>query len=254
MNLSHSGNLGDIVYSLPTVIALQRQSNSEVNLYLKTFAQAAYYIGAFHPYGNYKMTDDAAEYMIPLLQEQSYIKKIDIWTNQKIDYALDSFRTINGLDLSRGYLARWYFYTFSVTFDLSRPWLFVEKSNKDLGIVVNRSFRYRNLGIDYKFLSDYSSVHFVGLEEEYVVCRKEIPKLEWIQTKNALELAEVIASAKLFIGNQSFPFAIAEGLKAPRVLEVCPWSPNIIPHGDNAWDAYFQALFEVNVENFMSAV
>jgi hypothetical protein len=49
------------------------------------------------------------------------------------------------------------------------------------------------------------------------------------------ELAQLIAGSKLFIGNQSFPFALAEAMKCPRVLEVCPICPNCIPQSDNGY-------------------
>ena len=40
----------------------------------------------------------------------------------------------------------------------------------------------------------------------------------------------------LFIGNQSFGYACAEAMKVkPRVLEVCSWAANVIPHGEEAY-------------------
>jgi ADP-heptose:LPS heptosyltransferase len=51
-------------------------------------------------------------------------------------------------------------------------------------------------------------------------------------------MAECIASCKFFIGNQSSPFAVAEQLKVPRIVEVYPQAPNVIPTGGLAYDAY----------------
>jgi ADP-heptose:LPS heptosyltransferase len=64
-------------------------------------------------------------------------------------------------------------------------------------------------------------------------------------------MARVIRSARFFIGNQSFPFALAEALKVPRILEVCPQTPDVIPTGDHIGAAYFQQNFEVLVRRFM---
>jgi hypothetical protein len=41
-------------------------------------------------------------------------------------------------------------------------------------------------------------------------------------------MAQIIKSCKLFIGNQSSSFAIAEQMKTPRALELFSGSPNVI--------------------------
>ena len=40
-----------------------------------------------------------------------------------------------------------------------------------------------------------------------------------------------ILNSDVYIGNQSFFFSIAEGLKVKRLLEVCEICPNVIPNG-----------------------
>jgi hypothetical protein len=53
----------------------------------------------------------------------------------------------------------------------------------------------------------------------------------------------VIAGSRLFVGNQSCPAAIAEGLKRPMILEVYPALPNCCferPDRINAWDGAIQ--------------
>ena len=52
-------------------------------------------------------------------------------------------------------------------------------------------------------------------------------------TKNFLEVAQLIAGSKLFIGNQSAPYAVAEGLKHNSILEVTLPSPDCIYERDN---------------------
>jgi hypothetical protein len=44
-----------------------------------------------------------------------------------------------------------------------------------------------------------------------------------------------IRGSKLFVGNQSFPYSLAEAMKHPRVLEVCPICPNCCPQGPNGY-------------------
>jgi hypothetical protein len=65
-------------------------------------------------------------------------------------------------------------------------------------------------------------------------------------------MATLINSCKLFIGNQSFPFSIAEGLKVNRLLEVYHLSPNVIVEGKGAQDFLYQPQFEKTVEQLIS--
>jgi hypothetical protein len=65
-------------------------------------------------------------------------------------------------------------------------------------------------------------------------------------------MASIISGSKFFIGNQSFPFSIAEGLKAKRVLEVYYRAPNIIVEGANGFDFCYQPQFEKIVANLFN--
>jgi ADP-heptose:LPS heptosyltransferase len=89
---------------------------------------------------------------------------------------------------------------------------------------------------------------FVGVEAEYAEMRQQLPKLEYRPVQHFLELAQVIAGSRLFIGNQSFPFAIAEGLKVKRLLEIYHLSPNVNVEGPLGYDFCFQPQFERLVE------
>lgn len=242
MEFSHTGNLGDVCYGLVALAAFHKKTGSPSVLNLVTDVQAQYFTGCFHPSGNIRMTQEGAEFIKPLLTAQPYIEKVEI-RKDKSGIPLDHFRDTN-IKFNAGHLPRWYFYHLNINYNLGNPWLWVD-SPKTNGIVINRSFRYRNNDISYAFMRQYDNIHFVGLEEEFIVCRKEIPNLIWLRTRDAFELAQVINSAKFFVGNQSLPFAIAESLKVPRILEICSWAPNVIPTGDNAYDFYFQEMFEL---------
>jgi ADP-heptose:LPS heptosyltransferase len=74
--------------------------------------------------------------------------------------------------------------------------------------------------------------------------KKKIPHLIYRPVRDFLEMASVIAGAKLFIGNQSFPFSLAEALKANRLLEVYFECPNVTVYGENGFDFSFQPQFE----------
>ncbi len=64
------------------------------------------------------------------------------------------------------------------------------------------------------------------------------------QVSDFLQLAQLIAGSRLFIGNQSLPFAIAEALKVNRLLEVYYKAPNVAVSGRNGYDFCFQQQFE----------
>ena len=86
-------------------------------------------------------------------------------------------------------------------------------------VLVNRTYRYKNININYKFLSKYRNIIFVGLENEYKEFVKDVP-CDFITCKDFLEMAQIIAGCKFFIGNQSSPLAIAQALDVPRLGEL----------------------------------
>ena len=88
----------------------------------------------------------------------------------------------------------------------------------------------------------------VGLKDEFDDLKFQIKNLEFYDCKDFLELASIIRSSKLFIGNLSFGFAIAEALKVPRLLESAPNFPLVYPNGNYGYDFYFQVHFEELVE------
>ena len=111
-------------------------------------------------------------------------------------------------------------------------------------IVIQRTFRFRNIYINYEFIKNYESALFVGIKEEYEDLKKQIPNLEFYEPKDFLEIAQIIKSSKFFIGNQSVCYPIAEALKVPRLLEASPEYPVVQPVGKDAFDFYFQPHFE----------
>ena len=93
---------------------------------------------------------------------------------------------------------------------------------------------------------------FIGLHNEYLDLKKQIKNLEFHECKNFLEMAQIIQSSKLFIGNLSFGYTIAEGLKKPRLLESYLDFPLVYPNGKSGYEFYFQTHFEKYVKNFMN--
>jgi hypothetical protein len=244
INALHSGNAGDIIYSLPLLKKLHESSGKPVNLILKINEPLKIGNGYEHPLGAVMLNENMVSGLKPLIISQDYINDAAIFGQQEIHLDLTSFRKA-GFALDKGDIARWNFFTAGINADLSEPWLNVEP-NRDFAesIVLARSSRYNNALIDYSFLSKYKNVTFVGVKSEYEQMAKLLPTLVWHEVEDFLEMAEIIAGCKLFIGNQSFPYSIAEGLKVTRLLEVFYQIPNVMPSGKNGYDFCFQKHFE----------
>lgn len=249
-HFKHSGNAGDIIYSLPTAYAIAK--NAAIHYHL-SLGMKGVYGKSPHPLGNLMLNEKMVAMISPLLTAQPQIASCTIHQPaDAIDVDMDLMRS-HPINMGAGHIARWYFYVFAVNADLGKPWLFAGKdeSVKD-HIVIARSQRYRAPGINYSFLKKYKHLTFVGVEQEWKEMREMLPAIDYRPVKDFLELAQVINGSKLFIGNQSFPFSIAEGLKTKRILEVYWRAPNVIPEGSNGYDFYFQPQFEGLVEKLMA--
>jgi len=245
----HSGNSGDIIYSLPTVFELSKNGNA--HFYLAADQPGDYHLD-YHPLGDVMLSNKMIEMLTPLLQYQPQIKIAEKYSGEKVDYNLDEFRKY-GFFLDRGHIVRWYFNVYAISPDTSKPWLTAPKDGQYADhIVIARSHRYRSPLIDYRFLSKYPNKIFVGVSEEFEDMKTALPDLEFKPVKDFLELAVIINSCKLFIGNQSFPFAIAEALKATRLLEVYYKAPNVVVEGQGGNDFIYQPQFEYAVKRLLS--
>ncbi len=242
VHFKHFGLIGDIIYAIPAMKALA--GNKKIHLHLQINQDSLYSKGMKHHNQGKILTEKSVEMLAPLLLSQPEFAVCDILTSQKIDYDLDEFRKYP-FDYNTNHICRWYFHMYGISADLGKPWLSVEPDNSYHDeIVIARSFRYRAPGISYDFLKQYPNITFVGLKEEYEDMRKAIPDLKHKSVSNFLEFAKIIAGCRFFIGNQSFPFAVAEALKVRRILEVCFECPNVIPEGKDAYDFCYQLQFE----------
>jgi len=241
-HFKHFGLIGDIIYAIPAMQALAR--GRKIHLHLQINQPSLYKKGMKHGNKDKILTEKSVEMLAPLLLSQPGFAACDILTDQRIDFDMDYFRQYP-FDYNKGHICRWYFQTYGVTADLGKPWLLVTPNTiyKD-EIVIARSFRYRAPGISYAFLNKYPNLSFVGLKDEYEDLKQLIPSLKYVGVKNFLEFAEVVAGCKFFIGNQSFPFAVAEALKVKRALEVYFECPNVIPEGKDAYEFCYQPQFE----------
>ncbi|RYE21975.1 MAG: hypothetical protein EOP42_25110, partial [Sphingobacteriaceae bacterium] len=212
LNIIHSGNAGDIIYSLPTIKKISEITGVPINLYLRLnqHLPTPIYSTTAHALGSVMINQKMADMLFPLFNLQSYVNESCVYNNQKIHIDLDFFRS-KTIPLSNSNIARWYSYTTGITPELWKPWLQAEPDYYYADkIILARSERYRNSTIRYSFLKTYKNILFIGVKSEYEDMKNAIPNLQWLQVKDFLELTRIIAGCKFFIGNQSFPYAIAE--------------------------------------------
>lgn len=243
----HSGKLGDIIYALPTCRALQIN-----HLILNAYTPQD------DPLRSFPL--EHAKQLIPLLLEQPYIKRVsivqidqrleEIQTLPGITHNLDHFRNIArhricrkqefaadrlvGLYSKDNYpvhLAENFAASLGISVDLESPWLSVSPSATQENILVSITHNWRTYPDSYwnALLAGLEGVQFVGTPREYEKFASN--NLHYLKCSNHLELAAAIAGCRLFLGTVSFPYAIAEGLKVPRAVEVCQWNLNAFPIG-----------------------
>lgn len=252
--IKHSGFAGDLIYSLPAIKAACEKYNTTADICIFLDHTWSYFKEETREH-NGLISKDNFEMLKPLLNALPFINSVLEWNGQKVHYDFDTVKYRGKeIGLPHSNISRWYMYLFpELSCDLSkrvidlhdlegewyaelgRPYIKVDNP-----IVVNRTFRNVNPYINYMFLNQYENVCFVGTLQEYEVFTKQVPNARYVHVDDFLELAIVIGNAKLFIGNQSFCYSIAEQMKTPRLLECCAESTNVTPQGENGYDFYTQ--------------
>jgi len=219
----HSGDLGDIMYSLPTV----RKLGGGI-LYLNPGNPLEKRIPGIPT----RLNLETIKMLKPLLEAQDYIKEVKVWDNKlPVDYDLDQFRVKYERKVGKNNLADVHLWTFGLKEkEKNKAWLSNIKPKYIADVVIHRSPRYN----DYKFpwgdilIKYIGNISFVGLEGEWERFKQDNGNVPFYPVSNFLELAQVIKGSKLFIGNQSFPYSVAEGLKHQAILERFVSIPNCI--------------------------
>lgn len=270
LNYKHSGNSGDVLYALSCIKKGYDVTGKKANLFLWLDCPAWYYEGAKHPIfdgsGKNVMLNKYMYNMVkPLLEAQPYIASVQEYKGEEIHINLDLIRS-SEVNMPYGDIRKWYGYVYyDIMPDISQQCIWVPETvtvtdwevrtrkleEKYLApkfqpyILVNRTQRYQNTRISYQFLQHLElPVIFAGSDEEFALFLREVPGAVRLQAEDFLHLAWWIREAKVFIGNQSMNFAIAEQMKTRRIMEVCNYAPNVIPVGGEGYDFYTQSAFE----------
>jgi hypothetical protein len=229
----HSGDLGDIVYSLPTIRALGGGI-----LYLDPNG------GEDDPFikmqcidGKTRLSKQTIDTLSPLLKLQPYISDVKYWNGEKVDYNLDEFRKKFNDPRKRSKtsnLADLHLEQFNLPFsEVEKPWLHVDGEIKlHKKVIIARSPRvqggFGTLNATKFFLRD--NAIFVGVPKEHEFFEWTFGiKIDYHKTDTILELFKVIKGSELFIGNSSFPLSLAIGMGHPHIRqEVDPKVPTTV--------------------------
>lgn len=221
--------------------------------------------------------------MRPLIEAQEYVERFEIWEGQEVAFDYDLTRQDSRMPLPGGSIHKWPSLIFpQLECDLDKPWIQVRNPEKyqrpdgmleagciSIGngkwtenvcnetypigqIVINRTARYRNPYISYYFLKEYTNrIVFVGTKHECDSFCKEwgLGCDSWnyiyrLSVNDFYKVAQAIKGCKLFIGNQSFAWHLADSMKVPRILEVCTAYPNTFPTGPNGYSFVTQGALE----------
>ncbi len=254
----HQGSIGDCWASIPAMKEYHTKTGKKVLLYLANGVKAFYYEGASHPTmaedgaTNVMLNETMINMMIPLFKAQEFIEDCRIWTNQPVKVNLGKIRE-TFVNMPNGDLRMWYVIVYpDLACDFTKQYITVPDTEKDLAkskIIISRTERYLNPAINYSFLKKYTDDFvFVGTDLEYAIFtiryKLNIPRLI---INDFLELAQALKQSKGLVANQTQIFQIAEGLKIPRVVELCKFAPNVIPMGEKAFYFYAQEALEYYV-------
>lgn len=239
MTFQHAGDSGDILFSMPVIRAL---GGGTLLLHTAKWTRE-------------QMNDSKVQSIRSLLITQPYIEDVRWLFHDPVDVNLNDFRSAYFRDFKKPNfpkqrnLCEWILRTHGCDPDeQNKQWLNVEP-NRVAPVIINRTGAgrlahhvYRNRDFPWKrILKEYDgAVAFVGSSAEYVDFVRDFWLVPHHKTDDLYNLASVIAGAELFIGNQSCAYAIAEGLKKPAILEVCPWLPNCLFHRSDlihGWNA-----------------
>ena len=220
---SHTGSMGDILFSLYFCKEFTEHLGlQQFDLHIQTGVADSAMQGHRHPYGNVRITANAAEFMKPLLLCQKYIRNVtcaDTLPENAIQ--LDRFRKLK-INQSSGQIQNWYYNLTDLHLprEFWKPVLHVGARDKYRGkVVLSATSRYRNVYIDCNALKPFrEQLVFAGTQEEFNEFSSEFFDIPRIEADNLLEYAEYFAGTKGFLGNQGGLFSVAECLKIPRIL------------------------------------
>lgn len=230
----HSGDLGDIIYSLPAVKALGGGV-----LFLDTAGgQSEPHVHRQTVRGRTRFNAASYQTIRPLLMEQPYLEDVRVWQGESVQYNLDSFRA--SFNNTHQNLAYQHLSAFGLSEELAnQPWLSLRSAPIKLSkpIIINRSPRHHSkyhwwmINIDRLALEAI----FLGHPKEHEIFEYTFDcKVDYHATQDALEIARILKGSQLLVANQSFIMSLAIGLGTAFMQERFDYAPNCVFPRPNA--------------------
>lgn len=233
----HSGDMGDIIYSLPTI----KKMGGGVLLLDTTGGENEYWCKKQCMEGKTKFNKEAFKFIQPVLSAQNYIKECrEFKEGDKVDINLNNFREKFNDPNSRSKIKNLldlHLDAFNLPeHDPNEAWITsTEKKKLDRKIVICRSPRYQSnfpwfQSNKFKFRDE---AVFIGLQKEHDLFEWTFDiKIPYFKVKDGLEMCNIISGAEIFIANQTFSLALGIGLGHVKIIqEVEPHVPNVVFEG-----------------------
>ena len=233
MIYKHSGTFGDLIYSLSVVKKLGAGAFAialnNIEICVARYGYRPDEVDIMHK-GRFTVAD--FNLIEPLLTRQSYITDVVPWKGIH-DIDLDQFRGVLFRGFEGNYVEAFY-RTFNLPFTADvydETWLEADPLRM-ASVVINRTFRYRcpSGTASWQNLLEQANITqngiFVGSDEEHEDFEKSTGfRVQYYPVKDFKELADIIAGADLFMGNQSAAYSIAMALGKSSVLETIKIKP-----------------------------
>jgi hypothetical protein len=262
LRIKHTYNSGDLITILVGLKHLYETTGKKSIIMQVLGFKAFYYDGCIHSVKNEQgedvtMNQKMWDMLVPLLEEQSYIESVEVWRGQPYDISFDETRDRRSIPMPAGSIHHWPFFLVpELQCDLSDAWISCAayETCYEGKIIVNRTERYRNPYMNYFFLKQYEKdVVFAGTKKEYeLFCSEYDLNIQYLEVDDFYELAAFLNACKLFIGNQSFCWHLADSMKITRILEVCSQFPNTFPTGANGYAVIYQQALELYVHKLFN--
>lgn len=212
MVFTHSGNSGDIVFSIPTINYLTGGEKKGI-VYIK----AAKYV-----FGNqFDFTKDLLLQQDGIKEVHPFVPKEDWgyekWGDLKFDYDLDQARrqTMRG----RIHIVKRYFDQFGIKEDHTKPFLKIDNDYKrdEKFALIHLTPRWNGLQYDWKkiyneALKRHEKIYFIGFQSEWLYFTLNYGAIEHLQTQTLLEFSRLIRDCETLYCNQGVALTIAQGL------------------------------------------
>jgi hypothetical protein len=233
-SFSHSGSTGDVFSSLALVRAL---GGGEYYLKLHNMDNVAALIGWGAGRHSGRMTQGDFDFLAPIMEIQDCLTKFAAWNNEAIDYEFEKavyhhqiphwprnfanqYATALNVDVEK------HFRTLQI-----EPYVEVDKPTVIPGkpICISRNPFYLEGVPDVTKVDEWinwierdltEQAFFVGLPSDHAWFEDTMKvKVQYVPTSDGLELARLIAGAKMMIGNQSMPATLALGIGTTLWIE-----------------------------------